>query len=119
MLCLKNKKEKTPYKILQIIRQVSKLEPKMWGTSIIGFGDIRYKYQSGHEGDTCMIGFAPRKQNFALYFMTRLDNFKGESKKLGKYKTGKGCLYIQNLSDVDETVLKHRDKGHITYTKES
>jgi uncharacterized protein YdhG (YjbR/CyaY superfamily) len=100
------------------MKQASKLEPKMWGTSIIGFGDIHYKYASGHEGDTCMMGFSPRKQNFTLYFMTGLDNFKDEFKELGKYKTGKGCLYIKNLDDVDDSVLKNIFKKAIGVVKE-
>jgi hypothetical protein len=100
-------KRRDAFKIVNIMKQASKLEPKMWGSSIIGFGDIHYKYASGHEGDTCMMGFSPRKQNFALYFMTGLDNFKDEFKELGKYKTGKGCLYIKNLNDVDDSILKN------------
>jgi len=100
-------KRRDAFKILEMMKNASKLEPKMWGTSIIGFGDVHYKYASGHEGDTCMIGFSPRKQNFALYLMTGLDNFKDEFQQLGKYKTGKGCLYIKRLEDVNDTVLRN------------
>ena len=110
-------KRKDAFKILEMMKDASKLEPKMWGTSIIGFGDIHYKYASGHEGDTCMIGFSPRKQNFALYFMTGLDNFKEEFQQLGKYKTGKGCLYIKRLDDVDDAVLKNMLKKAIQIIK--
>jgi len=100
-------KRRDAFKILEMMKNASKLEPKMWGTSIIGFGDVHYKYASGHEGDTCMIGFSPRRQNFALYLMTGLDNFKDEFQQLGKYKTGKGCLYIKRLEDVNDTVLRN------------
>ena len=78
----------------------------MWGNSIVGFGSVHYKYASGHEGDTCLVGFSPRKQNLALYTMT---GFAGAEKllaRLGKHKTGKGCLYINRLTDVDLGVLE-------------
>src|SRR6266404_764954 len=99
-------KRKDGFAILEMMKEASKLEPKMWGSSIIGFGEVHYKYESGHEGDICMIGFSPRKQNFALYLMTGLASYEEEFKKLGKYKTGKGCLYINKLTDVDSSVLK-------------
>ena len=91
------------YEILKIMKQATKSEPKMWGTSIIGFGDYHYVYESGREGDWFITGFSPRVQNLTLYIM---GGFDGETlKKLGKYKTGKGCLYINKLEDVDLKVL--------------
>jgi hypothetical protein len=111
-------KRKDAFAILEMMKQATKMEPKMWGGSIIGFGEVHYKYESGHEGDICMIGFSPRKQNFALYLMTGLEPYKEEFKKLGKYKTGKGCLYINKLSDVDSLVLKNMLKKAVQLTKQ-
>jgi len=78
----------------------------MWGSSIIGFGSYHYKGASGREGDWMQIGFSPRKQNLTLYLMGGLNARTDLLKKLGKHKTGKGCLYIKKLSDVDVNVLK-------------
>jgi hypothetical protein len=92
------------YQILKIMKKVTKAEPRMWGTSIIGFGDHHYVYASGREGDWFLTGFSPRVQNLTLYTM---GGFDGELlKKLGKHKTGKGCLYIKRLEDVDVRVLQ-------------
>jgi hypothetical protein len=79
--------------------------PKMWGPSIIGFGKYHYKYESGHEGDTMIVGFSPRKQNLVLYLGSVLDN-KRLMAKLGKHKRGKGCLYVNKLDDIDRDVLR-------------
>lgn len=92
--------------ILKMMQTVSKLEPVMWGSAIIGFGTHHYVYESGREGDTVVIGFSPRKQNITFYLMGGLKPVENELAKLGKYKTGKGCLYIKSLSDVNVDVLK-------------
>jgi hypothetical protein len=97
------KKREDCYQILKIMKKATKAEPKMWGTSIIGFGDYRYVYASGREGDWFITGFSPRVQNLTLYMMGGFDQ--ELMKKLGKYKTGKGCLYINKLEDVDTRVL--------------
>jgi hypothetical protein len=97
------KKREDCYQLLKIMKKATKAEPKMWGTSIIGFGDYHYTYASGRQGDWFLTGFSPRVQNLTLYMM---GGFDGETlKKLGKYKTGKGCLYINKLEDVDLKVL--------------
>lgn len=99
------KKREDCYQILKIMKKATKAEPKMWGSSIIGFGDYHYKYESGRENDWFLTGFSPRKQNLTLYV---LGGFSGQDellKKLGKYKTGKGCLYINKLEDVNLKVL--------------
>lgn len=105
--------------ILEMMMDITKEKPKMWGTSIIGFGDVRYKYASGREGDWFKVGFSPRKANISLYLMgcniSKADNILD---RLGKYKTGKGCLYINKLSDVNVDVLNELIKegyenGHI------
>ena len=92
--------------ILEMMQKVSNCEPVMWGSAIIGFGTYHYVYESGREGDTVVIGFSPRKQNISIYLMGGLNNVEDELSKLGKYKTGKGCLYIKSLSDVNAEVLK-------------
>jgi uncharacterized protein DUF1801 len=90
------------FAILQMMQKVSSSsEPVMWGTVIIGFGTHHYVYESGREGDTMIIGFSPRKQNIAIYLMGGLNKVEGELLTLGKYKTGKGCLYIETFSDVN------------------
>ena len=94
------------FTILEMMASVSKLEPVMWGSAIIGFGTYHYVYESGREGDTILIGFSPRKQNITIYMMCALDKLNVELSRLGKHKTGKGCLYIKALSDVDPAVLK-------------
>ena len=94
------------FAILSMMADATKCEPVMWGSAIIGFGTFHYVYESGREGDTVVIGFSPRKQNISIYLMGGLKNVETELPKLGKYKTGKGCLYIKTLGDVDPDVLK-------------
>ncbi len=94
------------FAILEMMQKVSNCEPVMWGSAIVGFGAYHYVYESGREGDTILIGFSPRKQNISIYLMGGLNIIEDELTKLGKYKTGKGCLYIKSLSDVNAEVLK-------------
>lgn len=99
-------RRKDCYAVLEIMKKATRAQPKMWGTSIIGFGDYHYKYATGRENDWFITGFSPRKQNLTLYV---LGGFPGQTEllsRLGKYKTGKGCLYINKLADVDVKVLK-------------
>lgn len=98
-------KRKDAFIILEMMKKASGEEPKMWGSSIIGFGNIRLKYDSGRELDWMRMGFSPRKQNLTFYIGIGGGNFEPLLKKLGKYKTGKGCLYINRLADVDTKVL--------------
>ncbi len=100
------KKREDSFAILKLMKSVTKEEPKMWGDSIIGFGSYRYKYASGREGEWCLTAFSPRKQNLTIYIMTGFDKYDGLMKKLGKHKTGKSCLYIKKLDDIDTEVLK-------------
>jgi hypothetical protein len=100
-------KRKDSFTILQMMKQVSKEEPKMWGTSIVGFGTYHYKSErSRQEGDWFITGFSPRKQNLTLYLMPGVTHYKELVDTLGKYKIGGSCLYIKKLSDVDPKVLK-------------
>lgn len=94
------------YQILEVMKKATKAEPKMWGTSIVGFGHYHYVYDSGREGDWFITGFSPRKQNLTLYMMGGFEQFPELMQKLGKHSTGKGCLYINRLEDVDLQVLR-------------
>ena len=93
-------------KVAAMMRRVTGKRATMWGPAIVGYGKYHYKYDSGREGDFMMVGFSPRKQNLAVYIMPGFDAFPELMKKLGKYKTGKSCLYINTLADVDEKVLE-------------
>lgn len=92
--------------VLKLMKSVTGKAPRMWGSSIVGFDQYHYKYESGREGDICMIGFSPRSQALTLYLMPPLTRYDSLMKKLGKFKTGQGCLYIKKLEDVDLRVLK-------------
>ena len=100
--------------VLQIMKQVTKAEPKMWGTSIVGFGGYHYKYASGREGDWFLAGFSPRKQNLTLYITAGFERYDALLSKLGKHKTGKSCLYIKKLDDVDVETLKELIQQSVT-----
>jgi hypothetical protein len=106
------------FAVMKMMRKVSGAEPKMWGTSIVGFGTHRYVYATGRELDWPLIGFAPRKENITLYLTPGV----GQDplfKKLGKHKTSKGCLYIKSLSDVDTSVLEKIIKASLKKMKSS
>lgn len=94
--------------VCRLMEEASGESPKMWGSSIVGFGNYRYKSASGREGDWMMIGFSPRKASLSLYILDSygLEEHKPLLDRLGKYKTGKGCLYINQLKDVDLDVLR-------------
>ena len=93
-------------KIAAMMRKATGKKAKMWGPSIVGYDQYHYKYDSGREGDFMITGFSPRKQSLTLYVMPGFKGFDDLMKKLGKHKTGKSCLYINRLSDVDEKVLE-------------
>jgi hypothetical protein len=97
--------------ILTLMKKITRQEPKMWGESIVGFGNYHYKYDSGREGDWFVTGFSPRKQNLTIYLMPGLDAHQTSLKTLGKYKAGKGCLYIKRLADIDQSVLSEMIKS--------
>ncbi len=91
--------------LIALMKKATKCEPKMWGLSIVGFGDHHYRYESGGEGDTFILGFSPRKDALTLYMGPSIDRFSETLDRLGKHKTGKGCLYIRSLADIDQSVL--------------
>ena len=91
---------------------------RMWGPSIVGFGSYHYKYDSGHEGTMCRLGFSPRKAELVLYVLTPSAGQDALLARLGKHKTGKSCLYIRKLSDVDESVLEALTVHALDYMNE-
>lgn len=100
------KKRKDSFAVLNLMREVSGDEPSMWGTDIVGFGTYRYKYASGRDAEWFLTGFAPRKRNLTLYIMSGFDEYDSLLSKLGKYRTGKACLYINKLEDVNLETLR-------------
>lgn len=92
--------------IVKMMKEVTGENPKMWGANMVGFGSYHYTYDSGREGDWFVTGFSPRKTNLSLYLMAGFLDFDKLLAKLGKHKTGKSCLYIKTLEDVDQGVLK-------------
>lgn len=103
--------------VLALMKDVTGKRPKMWGTSIVGFGSYHYRYESGQEGDWPVTGFSPRKQYLTIYIMPGLTRYASLMKKLGKYKTGKSCLYLKNLDDVDRNVLRRLVARSVTDMK--
>ncbi len=103
--------------ILKLMEDISGEEAKMWGSSIIGFGDYHYIYESGREGDFFCTGFSPRKQALTLYIMGGFKRYDELVNNLGKFKHGKSCLYIKSLNDIDMEVLKKLIKESYDYIK--
>ena len=106
-------------KIIEIMSAITKADPVMWGSSIVGFGHYHYVYESGREGDWMLCGFSPRKQNLVLYIMSGFSEYDELMSKLGKHKTGKSCLYLNKLSDIDLKVLKELVKRSVAYMKKT
>ena len=113
---LAEKKKKDDCIIVKnLMEEITREPAKMWGTSIVGFGNYHYKYESGREGDFLKIGFSPRAQNLTLYIMPGFEKYENYMAQLGKYKTGKSCLYIKKIEDVDIEILKHLIKDSYDY----
>jgi hypothetical protein len=98
-------KKQDSFTLIELMKKWSGFEPKMWGPTIVGFGSYHYKYASGHEGDSMIIGFSPRKNEFSLYVVAPDKDYSSLLDKLGKYKMGKACIYFKKLSDLDLSVL--------------
>ena len=108
-------KREDSLQLIELMKKWSGFEPKMWGPTIIGFGSYHYKYASGHEGDCLLIGFSPRKKAFSLYVYTPQQNNTELLHKLGKFKMGKACIYINKLLDIDLDVLEVLCKSTIHF----
>ena len=92
--------------LARLMAKATKHPPKMWGSSIVGFGSYHYKYESGREGDTCLVGFSSRKSDISLYGLNAAPGHEDLIPRLGRHKAGKGCLYVKSLSDIDLKVLE-------------
>ena len=113
------KKRQDCFTLLELMTQVTKMEPKMWGDSIVGFGSYHYQYSSGREGDWFLTGFSPRKQNLTLYIMSGFEQYDTLLKQLGKFKTGKACLYIKKIEDIDLPTLRALVKQSVNHVANS
>jgi len=100
------KKRADCYTILELMKETTQYEPVLWGDSIVGFGSYHYRYASGREGDWFLTGFSPRKGNITLYIMAGFERYEALMERLGKYKTGKSCLYIKKIEDLDLETLR-------------
>jgi hypothetical protein len=103
--------------ITDVMRRITKQEPRMWGASIVGFGSYHYKYESGHQGDSCLVGFASRKSDITLYISSGFASRERLLAQLGKHKTGKACLYIKRLSDIKLSVLEELVSESVAHTR--
>ena len=110
-------KRKDSFQLMEIMQKLTGDLPKMWGASIIGFGDYHYKYASGREGDWFLVGFSPRKPSFSIYLMCDYQNMEDLLSQLGKFKTGKSCLYVKNLEDININILKRMIRKSIKELK--
>ena len=110
-------KQADSLELLKIFEKASGFEPKMWGPAIIGFGRYHYKYESGREGDSPLCGFSPRKQEFSIYLSSGFKEREELLKKFGKHKTGKSCIYIKKLDDINVAILKKMIRLSVKYTK--
>lgn len=111
----KQQKKEESFRLIELMREWSGFEPKMWGPTIIGFGSYHYKYASGHEGDAPLIGFSPRKAEFSLYVLVPDNDNKKLLADLGKYKMGKACIYFKKLADLNLDTLEKLSKATIQY----
>ena len=110
-----HQRKKDSLELLEIMKETTADKPVMWGPSIVGFGAYHYKYASGREGDIFKVGFSPRKSYLTVYIRPGLFLYEEELESLGKFREGKGCLYVNKLDDVDKTVLKTIIEKSYTY----
>ncbi len=106
------------YSLLDLMKEVTGCEPKMWGPSIIGFDQYHYKYESGREGDFLKVGFSPRKRELSIYIMSGFKKHDELMQKLGKYRTGKSCLYVKRLEDINMDVLRDLVQESVKFVDE-
>ncbi len=111
-------KKADSFRLIELMREWSGFEPRMWGPTIIGFGSYHYKYASGHEGDSPIIGFSPRKAEFSLYVFSPARDNRHLLADLGKYKISKSCIYVKKLSDINIPALEKLCKATIAYIDE-
>jgi hypothetical protein len=112
-------KKQDSHELIDLMKKWSGFEPKMWGPTMIGFGSYHYKYASGHEGDSMLIGFSPRKAEFSLYVSAHGNDSKQLLENLGKFKMGKACIYFKKLSDINLDTLEKLCIATIKYINEN
>ena len=105
------------FAILEMMREITGVEPAMWGPGIVGFDTYHYLYASGQEGEWPVVGFAPRKRSLTLYIMSGFDGYDDLLSKLGRYKTGKSCLYVNKLADVDQEILRELVRQSVEHVR--
>ncbi|MCA1053771.1 DUF1801 domain-containing protein [Rossellomorea aquimaris] len=113
------KKREDAYRLLDIFAEETGYPAKMWGPSIIGFGSYHYKYKTGHEGYSFLAGFSPRKAKISLYFAPGDTQRESLLKKFGKHTTGKACVYINKVDDIDEVVLRELIRASISFLEKT
>lgn len=114
-----DQKKADSFRLIELMREWSGTEPKMWGPSIIGFGSYHYKYTSGHEGDAPVIAFSPRKAAFSLYVYSDTERSRKLLSELGKFKMGKACIYVKKLTDVNTEILREICEESIRFINEN
>jgi hypothetical protein len=113
-----DKKRQDAFEVLQMMQDITGKTPVMWGDSIIGFDQYHYKYASGREGDFLIVGFSPRKTALTLYLSSGFERYDELMPKLGKYKTGKSCLYVKKLEDINREVLAELITQSVQYMRD-
>lgn len=114
-----DQKREASFAVKELMEEITGEEARMWGTSIVGFGHYKYKYASGRDAEWMLVGFAPRKKNLTLYIMSGFDEYDDLLDNLGKHSTGKSCLYINKLEDVDLDVLRDLVDKSVQHMKET
>jgi hypothetical protein len=113
------KKREDAFRLLDIFTEETGFPAKMWGPSMIGFGSYHYKYNTGHEGDSFLAGFSPRKAKISLYFAPGDNQREQLLKKFGKHTTGRACVYINKVNDIDENILRDLIQSSVTFLKKT
>ncbi|MBT8039720.1 MAG: DUF1801 domain-containing protein [Xanthomonadales bacterium] len=112
------RKRRDSRELIEMMRRATGREPKLWGSSLVGFGQYHYRYESGREGDFFLTGFSPRKAALTVYIIPGFTRYEDQLKQLGPHKTGKSCLYIRNLDAVDRKVLEHIVHDSVDFMRE-
>jgi hypothetical protein len=107
------------FSLIELLKKQTAFEPIMWGPSIVGFGRYHYRYESGHEGESPLVGFSPRAAAITLYLSAEFEKREALLEKLGKYKTDKGCIYVKKLADINLEILQKMIANHIEYIEKT
>lgn len=113
-----DRRREDSFTVLELMKRATGEVPRMWGTSIVGFGSYHYRYASGREGDWPRVGFSPRKQSLTIYVMPGFSTYDDLLSRLGKHRTGKSCLYVNKLADIDMDVLEQLVRSSLETMRE-